>query len=69
MTYKVVLENMPTRIKAYSRENEDCSYTIVLNARHCTEQQKKSFKHEIEHILHCDHISEDADDIEYKTHK
>ena len=69
MTYRVVLENMPTRIKAYSRENEDDSYTIVLNARHSTEQQKKSFKHEFEHILHCDHISEEADEIENKAHK
>lgn len=69
MTYKVVLENMPTRIKAYSRENEDDSYTIVLNARHCTEQQRKSFHHEIKHILRNDHIAEDVDGIEYKTHE
>ena len=56
MTVMVILGDMPHRIKALSRKNEDDSYTIVLNARHTREQNLRSYEHEIKHIVG-DHFS------------
>ena len=56
MTVMVILGDMPHRIKALARKNEDDSYTIVLNARHTREQNLKSYEHEMRHIA-ADHFS------------
>ncbi len=51
MTVMVILGDMPHRIKALARKNEDDTYTIVLNARHTREQNLKSYEHEMRHIV------------------
>ena len=51
MTVRVILGDMPHRIKALTRKNEDDTYTIVLNARHTREQLQISYEHEMRHIV------------------
>ena len=41
---------MPTTIKAYTVNNNDDSYTIVLNSRLSREQHLRSYHHEMLHI-------------------
>ena len=48
--FNIVLANMPTTIKAYTVSNTDGSYTIVINARLSSNQQRLSCYHEIQHI-------------------
>lgn len=49
------MADMPTTIPAFVISNADCSYTIVLNARHSREQHLKSYAHEMHHILNGDY--------------
>lgn len=53
--YNIILYNMPTGIKAFTRSNPDGTYTIVLNARLSNEQQRLSFYHELMHIQNGDY--------------
>ena len=46
-----ILADMPVSIKGYTIKNTDCTFTIVLNARHTREQNLLSYAHELEHIL------------------
>lgn len=41
---------MPVNIKGFTIKNNDCSFTIVLNAKHTREQNLISYAHELEHI-------------------
>ncbi len=63
--------NMPTRIKGFIRPNEDGSYTVMLNARHSSEQNKHTLDHEIRHIKNGDYDDVDAsvDAIEINVRK
>ena len=66
--YYVTYENMPARIKAFTVENDD-QYIIVLNSRHSREQNEKSFKHELSHIINGDFNKEtNTDIIEFLSH-
>ena len=40
---------MPSRIRALTCEDADGYQIIILNSRHCYEQNKKSAEHEINH--------------------
>lgn len=51
----VLLENMPTTIRAYTVSNADDSYTVVINARLSSEQQRLSYYHECSHIVNGDY--------------
>ena len=68
--YRVILLDMDTKIKGYMIRNNDGFSTIVLNSRHCHEQNIKSCLHELKHIL-CNDL--DADEhittIEAKRHE
>lgn len=46
----VVLEDMPTRIKAFCCLGSDYEPLIVLNSRLPVEQQRKAYLHELHHI-------------------
>lgn len=49
-------------------ENEDGSYTIILNSRLSYEQNVKSFKHELRHICNNDFSKDVIEVNEYDTH-
>lgn len=62
-------DDMPCTIKSFVRENEDDSYTIVINARIGSIEQQKAFAHEMKHIIDCDLSAElPVDEIETITH-
>ena len=66
---QILLEDLPTRIRAFSRLNADSGYTIVINARMSYEQQLKSYEHELQHIKGNDFYKDiDAGTIEYLRH-
>lgn len=46
---------MPTGIKAYTVNNKDDTYTIVLNSRLTREQHLRSYHHEMKHIENGDY--------------
>lgn len=56
--YNIVFMQLPTTIKGFTKENEDGSYTIVINSCFDRETQIKTCKHEIKHILAGDLNSE-----------
>lgn len=67
MDYKVIYQDMPTRIKAFTKKDGDF-YTIVLNSRLSRQQQEKSFDHEYAHIQGNDFSGTSADAIETERH-
>ena len=50
-------------------ENSDGSYTIFLNAKQSSEQQKKSWIHALKHIKNDDFSKDNVQDIEACSHK
>ena len=66
--YGVRLTDLPPAVKGIVKEDPDYD-TIVLNARHTWEQNRISFKHEIDHLEGNDYEGEDVDAIEAKAHK
>ena len=50
MTYRVVLWDMPSKVKALTSVNDDGSHTVMINSRLSKEQQMRCFLHEFEHI-------------------
>lgn len=71
ITTNVIYMDMPTTIKAYTVNNKDNSFTIILNSRLNREQHLKSYHHELTHIERGDYDSQfmDADIIEINAHK
>ena len=64
----VYMMNLPTRIKAVSTENDDSSYTILINSKLNIEQQKQGYLHEMNHIKNNDFEKFNVDVIEYHAH-
>ena len=65
-----IFENLPTSIHAFTRENEDGSYTIVYNSRMDYETLCRAGKHEMRHIAGDDLDRDDsADSIEAEVHR
>lgn len=61
---RTVLYNLPPRISGFT-VRKDGDFTIFLNARHCWEDQKETYDHELEHIENGDFDSAlSADAIE-----
>lgn len=71
ITTNVIYADMPAAIKAYTINNKDDSFTIVLNSRLNREQHLISYHHEMSHIENGDYDSlcADADIIEINAHK
>ena len=64
------MADLPTTIPAFVVANTDCSYTIVLNARHSREQHLKSYAHEMDHIMNGDYEKKySVDLIEFWAHR
>ena len=55
ITTNVLNPKMPPTIKAYTVNNNDDSFTIVLNSRLNREQHLKSYHHELTHIENGDY--------------
>ena len=64
-----ILANLPVTIPAYVVENNDMSYTIVLNSRLSYERNVTSYLHGIKHIMKNDFEKDDVQEIETKAHK
>ena len=64
----IKMVDMPVTVKAYTVPNNDGTYTIFINSRLSSEQQKESYSHEVEHILSDDFETNNADDTELITH-
>lgn len=63
--YFVRYVNLPNEIGGMVTPNEDCTFSIYLNARHTPEQQKESLKHELKHITEDDFYNDRSiEDIE-----
>lgn len=69
MTVNTQLLDLPGTTKALIVENEDDSFTIILNSRLCYEVLKESYEHEIKHIENSDFEGFDVDVIEYISHE
>lgn len=50
MDYNVVYRDLPIGVPGLCRENEDDSYTIVLNSRYSHEANLHTLFHEQQHI-------------------
>lgn len=51
--HNVILEDLPTTVRGFVRRQEDF-YTVVLNARSSSDGQKKTYEHELYHIINGD---------------
>lgn len=64
-----VLATLPYSIKAFVVQNEDMSYTIVLNDSLSYEQNRTSYLHEYNHIINGDYDKQcSVDEIESEAH-
>ena len=64
----VKLINFPNAGKEMVVPNEDGSYTILINAKLCYEDQVKAYEHAMRHITEHDFEKEDVQSIEYHAH-
>lgn len=63
MYANIIYANMPTGIKAYTVNNKDDTYTIVLNSRLTREQHLRSYHHEMKHIENGDYSKQCKIDV------
>lgn len=64
----VILINFPTKAKEMVTENEDGSYTILINARLSYEAQLEAYKHAMKHIENDDFRRNNVQQIEAAAH-
>lgn len=64
----IVSNDLPDTVSAFIRENEDDSYTILINAHLSYEKQRQGYLHELEHLQDFDTWSA-ADEIERIRHE
>lgn len=60
----VVLMDLPPHIRGFTCLGSDYSPCIVINSRLSVEQQKKTWRHEMNHI-----VNGDMDDDDYEEYK
>ncbi|MBF0716064.1 hypothetical protein [Gemelliphila palaticanis] len=63
-----IIDFPTSRVKGCVTKNEDDSYTIFLNAKMGYWEMKKTFDHEISHIINEDFEKYNVDEIEYARH-
>lgn len=56
-------------VKGASTVNEDGSYTIFIRAQLSCEERRKSYLHELKHILRDDFYGSDVQQIEASAHQ
>lgn len=64
----ITVVNLPYGLHAFTRQNEDDSYSIVLNARDAWERRADAYLHELEHIARRDFERVDVQEIEFLAH-
>lgn len=70
MNFFIHLVDLPCSVGSYTRQNEDGTYTILLNARLSVAEQRKSYIHELSHIEGNDFDTEiQADLLERMRHE
>jgi len=66
----IIIMDLPESVNACHTCNEDGSWTMFINARASSEQQKEAAYHELKHIKRDDlHSEKNADLIEYEVRK
>ena len=63
----VVLANLPTSIRGYCYLDSNGDPVIVLNARLTREQNRRTYRHEEDHIERGDMTNEDYNEYEEGT--
>lgn len=70
MNFFIHLVDLPCSVGGYTRQNENGTYTILLNARLSVAEQRKSYIHELSHIEGNDFDTEiQADLLERMRHE
>ncbi len=69
MQINTIFLNMDVQVTEQTVSNADGSYTILLNARHTMENQRKAYMHAVKHIRDNDFEKTDADAIEHAAHE
>lgn len=64
----IVLLNLPVKEKEAITENEDGSYTVIINARLSYERQMIAYKHAMKHIENADFQKNDVQTVEAVAH-
>lgn len=62
------LEDLPTRIRSFVKQNADDDYTIIINARLSAESRRERYLHELRHIRRGDIDKQNTDNIELEAH-
>lgn len=65
----VVLTDLDDMIGECICHNADDSYTIWINSRWSSEEQRKCFLHALDHVRHNDWEKTSADEIERERHE
>lgn len=66
--FNVVITDLDNMIGECICHNADDSYTIFLNSRWSSEEQRKCFYHALDHVRHNDWEKTSADEIERERH-
>ena len=66
--FSVVLMDLDTMIGEGIYQNSDDSYTIFLNSRWTSEEQKRCLLHAFDHVRHHDFEKFDVQEIEAEAH-
>lgn len=51
----VHLVDLPHGVRGFTKKNKDGSYTVMINARLCSEMQIAAYDHEMRHIENGDY--------------
>lgn len=69
MNITLVYQKLPLHVKTLVTENQDGSYTILINSQFTWEQQKEAVLHDLTHIARNDFTREEhANLIEQMVH-
>lgn len=69
MDYRIIMLDLPTTVKGYVLQTFDGFNTIVLNSRLNVWQNRKTLRHELDHIINDDlHADLTAAEIEKRRH-
>lgn len=63
------LVDLPTEVAGCVVENDDSSYTIIINARMSHEKAMETYLHEMGHIYADDFSGDSVQEIELRAHK
>ena len=55
---QVILMDLPTHVRGFVCLGSDYNPCIVINARLSAEQQKKTYRHEMKHIINGDQYND-----------